>query len=102
VSASISTLHPQLQPWARWLINLYPYGQLTSTRRSRAEQTQLYDAYLRGESRFPAAPPGHSKHELGLAFDYWAPAWALRELGRIWESEGGTWGGESDPIHFEA
>jgi hypothetical protein len=88
-------------PWARWLISAWPYGQLTSTLRSRSEQAQLYAAYLRGESRFPAAPPGRSKHELGLAFDYFAEPWALAQLGALWQSVGGTWGGDRDPIHFE-
>jgi len=25
----------------------------------------------------------------------------LRDVGGLWESWGGTWGGERDPIHFE-
>ena len=102
MSGQLAQLHPQLQPWARWLIGLWPYGQLTSTLRTRAEQTRLYAAYLRGESRFPALPPGSSMHELGRAFDYVAPAAVLEQLGQIWEQVGGRWGGARDPIHFEA
>jgi D-alanyl-D-alanine carboxypeptidase len=99
----IYLLDPRLQPWARWLISLWPYGQLTSTLRTREEQTALYSAYLAGASRYPAAPPGHSKHELGLAFDYVAPSAVLSELGAVWKSYGGNWGGDGDdPIHFEA
>lgn len=30
-----------------------------------------------------------------------APIEELRRLGRLWESWGGLWGGESDPIHFQ-
>jgi hypothetical protein len=101
VSQRIDALVPALQPWARWIISAWPYGQLTSTRRTRAEQTQLYAAFLRGESRFPALPPGHSKHELGLAFDYVAPIAILRQMGALWQSVGGGWS-ESDAIHFEA
>ena len=102
MSTRLSDLDPRFVPWARWLISCWPYGQLTSTRRSRSEQIQLYTAYLRGESRYPAAPPGRSMHELGLAFDYVADPQILEELGRIWTSVGGVWGGRVDPIHFEA
>jgi D-alanyl-D-alanine carboxypeptidase-like protein len=91
-----------LQPWARWLISRWPYGQLTSTLRSFEEQTRLYDLYLRGAARYPAAPPGSSMHEVGRAFDYYAPDYVLEQLGDIWTAVGGTWGGAVDPIHFEA
>jgi hypothetical protein len=95
---------PALQPWARALLNATPGVQLTSTRRSAAQQRALYRRYLAGKSRYPAAPPGHSKHELGLAFDAWHPdERVLAALGKLWESWGGTWGGRfNDPIHFEA
>lgn len=103
MSSRIEDLHPLLAPWARWLIGMWPYGQLTSTWRSRREQEQLYAAFLRGESHYPAAPPGHSKHELGLAFDYLAPDYILADMGAVWESVGGHWGGCcGDNIHFEA
>jgi hypothetical protein len=77
--------------------------QVTSTRRTSAEQSALYAAFLAGASKYPAAPPGQSYHEYGRAFDLYAEPWVLEELGRVWESVGGTWGGRgSDPIHFEA
>lgn len=43
-------------------------------------------------------------HELGRAFDINADPAVLAQLGQIWESWGGTWGGRdgSDPIHFQA
>jgi hypothetical protein len=103
LSRTIGGLAPYLRPWARWLIAQYPYGTLTSTRRSRREQATLYRNYLAGHARYPAAPPGHSLHEQGRAFDYVAPEGVLRALGEIWESVGGRWGGRNrDPIHFEA
>jgi hypothetical protein len=95
-------LEPWLQPWARWLLSLWPSAQVTSTRRSTFEQSQLYTAYLLGASKYPAAPPGQSMHEFGRAFDVVAPVAVLNQLGRIWEYVGGRWGGEIDPIHFEA
>lgn len=103
-------LQPQLRPAAAWLFN---YGQqldrslrVTSVLRSYSEQARLYRRYLAGQSLFPAAPPGTSDHEIGQAFDMVGSADphsdpVLRELGRIWKSWGGRWGGDyRDPIHF--
>lgn len=78
---------------------------VTSTRRSYAEQKALYDKFLRGESAYPASPPGVGSHEFGWAFDMVVtPMDYLADLGDLWESWGGTWGGNwrnADPIHFE-
>lgn len=96
---------PGLRPFAVELLRLAgPSVTVTSVRRSTRQQRLLYRRYLAGLSRFPAAPPGTSKHERGLAFDLYSPDEALlRELGAIWESWGGRWGGRfNDPIHFEA
>lgn len=79
-----------------------PTARITSTVRSRSEQRRLYNNYLAGRSRFPAAPPGRSKHELGRAIDIVARPETLRRLGAAWERLGGRWGGRfNDPIHFE-
>ena len=43
--------------------------RITSGLRSRAEQTELFEAYKSGKSKYPAASPGSSPHESGLAFD---------------------------------
>jgi LAS superfamily LD-carboxypeptidase LdcB len=76
---------------------------VTSVLRSRAKQAKLYRAWKAGRSRFPAALPGTSKHERGLAFDLViSPASYQRDVGLLWESWGGRWGGRfDDPIHFE-
>ena len=60
---------------------------------------QLYNAFLRGEARYPVAPPGQSFHEYGLAFDYVAPE-VQAQLGELWQSVGGTWSPQDD-IHFQ-
>ncbi len=102
-SHSLSSLEPWLVPWAYALYGAWPYAQITSVRRTLAQQTRLYDAFLRGESRYPAAPPGSSLHEVGRAWDMVAEPQVLRAFGELWESWGGTWGGRfGDPIHFEA
>jgi hypothetical protein len=102
MSRKISDLEPWLVPWARWLLSLWPSAQVTSTRRTLYEQSQLYAAFLAGASRYPAAPPGQSLHEYGRAFDLIAEPQVLEQLGRVWTYVGGTWGGAGDPIHFEA
>jgi len=100
-------LIPELRPYAEGLYQVaVEYGlgpRLTSTRRTFAEQSELYRRYLRGESPFPAAAPGRSLHNFGHAFDLVvADADAQRWLGLVWESWGGRWGGRfGDPIHFD-
>lgn len=100
-------LHPQLVPYFVALLrnahHLDSSARVTSTRRSTAEQTRLYRRYLAGQSRFPVARPGTSKHEQGRAIDLVARPEVLRRLGLWWESLGGRWGGRfNDEIHFEA
>jgi hypothetical protein len=62
--------------WARWVT--YALGEadraglsptVTSGLRSRSEQARLYADYVAGRRRLPAAPPGRSAHEYGLAVD---------------------------------
>lgn len=78
-------------------------ARVTSTVRTRNQQSKLYRRFLAGLSQYPAAPPGHSMHELGRAFDLGGlSSQELIELGQTWESWGGRWGGRfGDPIHFE-
>lgn len=99
-------LRRELRPYFERLFQiatqLDPAARITSAYRSRAEQERLYRRWLAGLSRFPAAPPGRSKHEKGRAIDLVAEPAVLRRLGAIWEAAGGTWGKEQDPIHFEA
>lgn len=99
-------LLPELRPYFVYLVALGqwadPAARVTSARRSRAEQERLYRRYLAGLSQFPAAPPGKSLHEQGRAIDMVARPEVLRWLGGVWTSWGGQWGGDRDPIHFEA
>lgn len=109
--ADLRTLHPQLVPAARWLYALGkqydPLLVVTSSYRSRAKQSQLYDRYIRGESKIPAAPPGRSLHGYGLAFDLARIGKdplddpLLNWLGQVWEYIGGRYGGQRDPVHFQ-
>lgn len=105
---SLDALDPAIRDAAKELIRaagaagLQP--RVTSTLRTFSEQQRLYRAYLAGTSKFPAAPPGTSAHEFGAAFDVVLnDSSYLSELGGIWESWGGVWGGRfHDEIHFEA
>jgi len=78
----------------------------TSGRRSNREQEALYALYRAGKHALTVAPPGCSKHQLGLAVDIARSRVdplqdpVLRSLGRAWRSMGGEWGGERDPVHF--
>ncbi len=107
MTTSLKGLQPFLRPYAEWLLSAAPYAgarsvRVTSVRRSRAQQQQLYSNWLRGRSSFPAAPPGRSKHEYGLAWDMVTePFSALATLGAWWLERGGEWS-KTDPIHFAA
>jgi len=112
---SLRDLKQHLRPVAEELVETarqmaleadLPAPTVTSVLRSRAEQEKLYARYIAGESELPAAKPGTSKHELGLAFDLATPSidpWddeLLPVLGQMWNEAGGTWRA-SDPVHFE-
>jgi peptidoglycan L-alanyl-D-glutamate endopeptidase CwlK len=106
MSTSLDALVPELQPFARELVNqagiagLLP--RITSTYRNHFEQVRLYTRYLAGRALYPTALPGTSAHEYGEAFDLVVtPYEALQDLGDLWTSWGGAWGGGVDPVHFE-
>ena len=97
-----------LQPYAQYLHDSAVASDfrpnVTSVFRSNQKQAVLYERWRRGLSDLPAAPPGRSKHNYGLAFDlvvrqgYWSPH--QRALGHFWRAMGGRWF-EKDPVHFE-
>ena len=93
----------ETRPYFDWLVNvakaLNINPRVTSTVRTRREQKNLYNRYLRGESKFPAAKPGTSLHERGLAMDIVTTNPAL--LGAYWKYYiGGKWY-PSDWVHYE-
>jgi len=104
-SHSLSSLQPWLRPYAAWLVSVAPSAgatrvRITSVTRSRGRQRQLYKRFLAGQAQFPAAPPGRSLHEYGLAWDMVTePYSALTTLGDWWQQVGGRWNA-SDVIHF--
>jgi len=78
--------------------------KVLSTFRSNRKQRRLYNAWINGRSRTPAAPPGRSLHNYGHAFDLKVTYPEDQEwLGLVWESWGGRWGGRfNDPNHFDS
>lgn len=105
----IDTLDPSFKPFAAALVQLAHYldpgSRIESARRSTAEQERLFVKASHGKSKYPAAHPGASLHERGLAIDLGGlNSTQLRFLGKVWESWGGRWGGrfrQRDPIHFD-
>lgn len=78
--------------------------RITSTYRTFAQQSRLYADFTAGRAKYPVAPPGTSAHEFGFAFDVdlAIDGANLSDLGKVWESWGGVWGGHyGDPVHFE-
>lgn len=79
--------------------------RVTSTYRTRAEQTRLWRLWQSGRSRYPAAAPGRSAHEYGVAADVVfgargqveSPLEAVVSMAR---EAGLVWGGAADPVHF--
>jgi len=108
---STRDLDPRFRPYADWLVRLGKrYDSrliVTSSRRSFAKQARLYRRYRQGKSPIPAAPPGGSLHNYGLAVDIARIGIdplgdpLLAWLGRVWEYYGMRHGGARDPVHFE-
>lgn len=108
MSASFSRVIPELRPWASQLVDVASRAglrpRITSTFRTLAQQTRLYNIWKAGGSPYPVALPGTSAHEFGYAFDLAVTpdGTNLSDLGSVWQSWGGVWGGTyGDPVHFE-
>lgn len=104
--SAFSRYDPRIRPYFEYLFRVIqhydPSARVTSTVRSSSEQARLYRLFLAGQSRYPVARPGTSKHEHGRAIDIVARPEVLRGVGAWWESIGGRWGGRfDDDIHFE-
>ncbi len=91
---------------ASWFVAMLEQAGLhvvvTSTRRDLETQKRLYADYKAGRSKYPAAPPGHSQHDRGMAFDLHLDPPEYAAAGALWERLGLTWGGRfNDEIHFD-
>lgn len=73
MSVRLAGTHPDVRAAAEFAVRIADfYGvpvTVTSGLRTFDEQRRLYKRFLSGRARFPAAPPGGSAHEFGMAFD---------------------------------
>lgn len=103
-STKLVGLYAPWRAWCEWAIaELDRRGfspHIVSGRRSSAEQLVLYQNFIAGRSRLPAAPPGRSAHEYGLAIDVWAGDGRQAQMMALLKS----WGAElvaGDPPHAQ-
>lgn len=107
MGTSTDALDPDLRQGLQELLQLVGQNglqaRITSTVRTYREQKFLWDRYQQGKAEFPAAPPGHSAHEYGWAFDLVVSPYDYQTaVGAAWQKYwGGTYGGQKDPVHFE-
>ncbi len=97
-------LHPEVRRRVSWLLELARKDGLrvtvTSTLRSHAKQLALYKAWLqRGQTGLPAAVPGYSTHEYGLAVDLVTDD--VKRLAELAQCSGLHWAGPGDRVHFD-
>ena len=111
--ANTRGLDPQFKAVADELIaflrSLDPRFVITSGLRSFQDQARLFARFQANEpGLYTVMPPGRSQHERGYAVDIARVGVSalndpvLRAVGLAWRSLGGVWGGEKDPVHFEA
>lgn len=76
--------------------------RVTSTYRSRDKQARLYQAWLaRGKRGLPAARPGLSTHEWGVAFDVKVDPLHDATVASVARQHGLVWFGERDRVHYD-
>lgn len=74
---------------------------VTSTVRSFFEQLQLFLKFKAGQSKFPAAPPGKSTHQRGIAVDLVPKKpGTLADVVELMRRHGFKWAGPRDRVHF--
>lgn len=105
MGSSIFSLEPCTRSWYRAaLADLKRAGisvTTTSTLRTFSEQQALFARFVAGKARFPAARPGTSTHELGIAVDLVPRSrFALPAVIGVMKRHGFKWAGPRDEVHF--
>lgn len=106
--AKTAGLWPPWKSWCDWaLATLEGYGisgTVTSGLRDSAKQQKLYSDFIAGRSTIPAAPPGRSSHEYGLALDFVVDDGKDSQLQRAvmdWFQAMGAELVPGDPVHIQ-
>ena len=73
-------------------------ARVTSGFRTRKKQQELYTNWKNGYSPLPAARPGTSDHEVGMAID--VVSTNTDKLVALLTAAGLFWAGKDDPVHF--
>lgn len=98
-------LHPEVRRRVKHLRSQAKRFGITTTQtsgfRSVQAQNRLYARFLAGKSRFPAAPPGLSTHNYGVAVDLVAVRGSQAILGQLAKYSGLVWAGAGDRVHFD-
>ena len=101
-------LYGPWRDWCDWCLSELERrgfsGTVTSGKRSSSEQSRLYQNYIHGRSDLPAAPPGRSAHEYGLALDFVVAQGKTSPQQRQAMNLLASWGGElvaGDPVHVQ-
>jgi hypothetical protein len=101
--ASLARLDPRFRPYVEALLAVARgwgvAATVTSTYRSLEDQKRLHQRYQAGLSRFPAAAPGSSAHNYGLAADLVTRPDVNAWLGQIWRAWGFPYY-SNDAVHF--
>jgi len=106
-NADVSGLHPSVQSRFRAMADEYYQMtgnqiKVTSARRTTQQQIKLYQDYIDGRSKLPAAKPGTSLHERGLALDIDAKQAQDLHLSGLLQKHGFTWPmPQRDPVHIQ-
>jgi RHS repeat-associated protein len=93
---------PELISMVREATNAGLIVTVSSGFRSYSKQAELYARWKNGQSKYPAAPPGRSAHNGGLAVDFRPNLNAnqMNTLAQLGHQNGLNYAGQKDGVHF--
>jgi RHS repeat-associated protein len=93
---------PELISMVREASNAGLMVTVSSGFRSYSKQAELYSRWKNGQSKYPAAPPGRSAHNGGLAVDFRPNLNAnqMNTLAQLGHQNGLNYAGQKDGVHF--
>ncbi len=93
---------PELISMVREATNAGLIVTVSSSFRSYSKQAELYSRWKNGQSKYPAAPPGRSAHNGGLAVDFRPNLNSnqMNALAQLGHQNGLNYAGQKDGVHF--